>query len=87
MRILYFIAAIVQLVCWIMVLVQIFKHQQIALGIVGIICGIVAFVYGWMKSGEWGIRNIMLVWTLAFVAQIATGAMLGPEIWGIQPQP
>ena len=87
MKILYILLTIVNLVCWIMVLVQIFKHQQIALGIIGIICAIVAFVYGWMKSSEWGIRNVMLAWTAGIIGQIIIGSLAGPGTWGIRPTP
>lgn len=83
MMILYWLLAVVNLVCWIMVLIQIFKHDQIALGIVGIICGIVAFVYGWMKSAEWGIKNIMLAWTGSIVAQFIVGMLAGPVMFGV----
>ena len=74
---LYYIAALGSLVCWILVLVQMFKRQQIALGIIGIICSIVAFVYGWIKSKEWGIMNIMLAWTACIVLMILFGALAG----------
>jgi hypothetical protein len=77
MIILYYLALVGQLVCWILVLVQIFKRQHIALGVVGIICGIVAFIYGWIKSREWGIMNIMLAWTACLVLQILFGALSG----------
>ena len=77
MIILYYLMSVVALVCWILVLVQIFKHQQIALGIIGILCPIVAFVYGWIKAREWGIKNIMLGWTAAIVLQILFGALSG----------
>ena len=72
---LYYLAGLGAFVCWILVLVQIFKRQQIALGIVGIICSIVAFVYGWIKARDWGIMNIMLVWTACVVLMILFGAL------------
>jgi hypothetical protein len=67
-----------------MVLIQIYQHQKIGLGIVGIICGLVAFIYGWMKSSEWGIRNIMLAWTGSIVAQIVVGMIAGPVMFGVR---
>ena len=77
---LIYLAGIVQLVCWIIVLVKIFQAGNIGLGIVGIICGLVAFVYGWMKSNELGVQKVMLVWTIALVAQIALSVMFGPQM-------
>jgi len=58
---------IVSLVCWILVLVAAFKNGSIALGIVGIICWPVIYIMGWVKSGEWDVQKIMLVWTIAMV--------------------
>ena len=85
--VLYWLLAVVNIVCWIMVLIQIFKHQQIALGIIGIICGIVAFVYGWVKASEWGIRNVMLAWTGSIVAQIIVAMIAGPSNFGVRATP
>ena len=87
MMVLYWLLAVVNIVCWIMVLIQIFKHQQIALGIIGIICGIVAFVYGWVKANEWGIRNVMLAWTGSIVAQIIVAMIAGPSNFGVRATP
>jgi hypothetical protein len=71
------IVGLISFVCYIMVIMQMFQHNQAGLGVaclVGfILCGIgvlFAFIYGWMKSSEWNINNVMLVWTAAFVAEL-----------------
>ena len=68
------VAGIGSLVCYIMVLVQMFKHENTGLAIACIVLifcvgigGIIAFVYGWMKAGEWDIKNIMIAWTACIV--------------------
>ena len=80
------------LVCLILVLIQMFQHDETTMGIVCIVttflCGIgalITFIYGWTKSGEWGIQNIMLAWTGCIVVglflqvvAIATGVALMP---------
>jgi hypothetical protein len=71
---------IVQLVCWIMVLIKIFK-DNIALGIVGILCGLFAFIYGWVKVNEYGIKKMMLVWSLALVGYLVLGVAGGFEAY------
>jgi hypothetical protein len=41
---------------------------------------LIALVYGWMKSSEWGIAKIMMIWTGAIIAGIicrAIAAALG----------
>src|SRR5207244_2318083 len=52
------VAGIASLVCFVMVLIQMFQHGQTGLGIACIVlifCGVgglIAFIYGWMKSTE-----------------------------------
>jgi hypothetical protein len=35
--------------------------------------GLVAFVFGWIKSSEWNAKGIMLIWTIAIIAGIVLG--------------
>jgi len=58
---------LVAFVCWILVLVAAFKNSDIVLGVVGIICPLVIFIMGWVKSAEWNVQKIMLVWTIATI--------------------
>lgn len=76
-----------------MVIVKMFQNGQTGLGIaciVLVLCAgigaLIAFVYGWIKSGEWDIKNIMLAWTGAIVLNIlltilgyASGAIALPH--------
>ena len=70
------IAGIASLVCWIMVLIKIFQNAGVGLGILGIVCGIFALVYGWIKAAEWDIKNIMLIWTIITVVSIVLQVIL-----------
>ena len=72
--ILLFAAGIVSLVCWIMVLIPIFK-ENVGLGILGIICGLFTFIYGWVKAKEYNIQKVMLIWTIATVVTILAQIM------------
>jgi hypothetical protein len=61
------------LVCFVLVLVQMFQRGRTGLGIASVVllpcCGLgalIAFVVGWMHAAPWGIRNVMIAWT-AFV--------------------
>lgn len=54
------------LVCWVMVLIKIFK-DNVGLGILGIICQLFAFIYGWVKAAEYGVKKIMLYWTILLI--------------------
>ncbi len=76
------LAGLVGLVCFIMVVIQMFQHGSTGMGIlcaVLFLCcglgGLIAFIYGWIKAREWNITNLMTVWTVAFVIGIAAGAI------------
>ena len=68
--ILALIAGLVSLVCFILVLIKLFQTEGVLLGILGLICSIYAFIWGWMKNEEQGIRQIMIYWTAAIIAGI-----------------
>jgi hypothetical protein len=82
---LYLVALVVgigSLVCFVLVVVEMFKREQTGLGIACIVLifcgigGIIAFVYGWIKANEWGLQKIMLAWTVCLVVGIAVNVML-----------
>jgi len=62
------------LICFIMVVIEMFKREQQAMGvvcIVGIFCGIgslIALIFGWVKAKEWNISKLMTIYTVCFVA-------------------
>jgi hypothetical protein len=70
-----YIAGGVSVVCWIIVLIRMFKESALK-GILGLICGIYAFIWGWMNSGA-GLKNVMLLWTLAIILGFIGGAIGG----------
>ncbi len=72
------------LVCFILVLVQMFKREKTGLAITCLVlflcCGIgylIAFIFGWIKNKEWNITTIMLVWTVCWIMYII-GYILNP---------
>jgi hypothetical protein len=76
------VAGLGSLVCYVLVLIKMFQNGQTGLGIACIVLllccglgGLIAFVYGWIKAGEWGITNIMMIWTVFVVLNIASGIM------------
>lgn len=68
------LASIVSIVCWIMILIKIFK-RNVGLGILGIICGLFTFIYGWVKVKEFDCKKVMVIWTVAFVVTLIAQAM------------
>ncbi|HXT60721.1 MAG TPA: hypothetical protein VN699_18925 [Pirellulales bacterium] len=93
------ILGIGQLICLVRVIVEMFKRGETGMGIVCIalslctgIGGLIAFVYGWVKSSQWGLRTVMLVWTGCIVLQLVlvvvaliAGVLSGPILF--QPAP
>ena len=65
------------IVCWIMVLIQMFKNAGAVHGIIGILCSLYAFIWGWMNAGKLGIRNLMLAWTLILILYIILSIVFG----------
>lgn len=62
------------LICYIIVLIKQFQDGGVVQGIIGLICGLWTFIWGWMNAGRLSIRNIMLIWTvLALLGGILTG--------------
>jgi hypothetical protein len=77
-----FVSGVGSFVCFVLVLVKIFQHNQTGLGIACIVllfcCGIgglIAFIYGWVKAGEWRITNLMTVWTVFFALNVVSGIL------------
>lgn len=75
MMIVSWLAAIVCIVCWIMVLLKMFPAEGPIKGILAIICGLYAFIWGWMNAARFNLKNIMLIWTVAILASIVASFM------------
>ena len=76
------LCGLVSLVCFIMVLVQMFKRGETTMGIVCIVTifccigGLIAFVYGWTKAAAWDITKIMIVWSGVILAQLVLSGLV-----------
>jgi hypothetical protein len=77
MGILLMLLVLVMIVCWVMVLIRMFKDAGAVHGIIGILCSLYAFIWGWMNSGKLGLRNIMLAWTALLILYIILAAAFG----------
>ena len=77
MAMLFYAAFVVSVVCWIMTLIQMFQKESVLLGILGIFCGIWAFIWGWMNTAKTGQKNIMIAWSIAWIVTfIAQGSVM-----------
>lgn len=87
------IAGIVSLVCFVLVVIQMFKNNQTGLGIATIVllfCGIgqlLALVMAWVKSAEWNLRKVAMIYTASMVVGIVCwGAGYGMLIATMLPE-
>ena len=51
----------------IIVIVNIFKRAGVGLGILSIFCSPFTFIWGWVKAGEYGIKKLMMWYTILLV--------------------
>lgn len=65
------------LICWIIVLTKLFPAGGPLLGILGILCGLYAFIWGWMNAGQQGLKKIMQIWTACIVVGIVLNVVVG----------
>jgi hypothetical protein len=63
-----------------MVLIKMFQDAGLLHGILGLICGLYAFIWGWINADRVGIKNIMMIWTLLGIISIVLGFVGGFSI-------
>lgn len=68
---------LVCVVCWIIVLIKLFQENGVVHGILGLICWLYTFIWGWMNATRLNIKNIMLIWTLLLIVTIVVNYMSG----------
>jgi hypothetical protein len=71
------LALIGSVICWILVLIKIFQNDGALKGVLGLICSLFAFIWGWMNAGRLGIKNIMMAWTVLLILYAILAAMGG----------
>lgn len=63
--------------CWIMILIKMFQNEKPLIGILGILCGLWAFIWGWMKASTLGTKKLMMIWSVCFVMSIIGNILYG----------
>ena len=72
-----YVVSLGSVICWILVVVKMFQSEGALKGILGFICWIYAFIWGWMHQDKLGVKNLMLIFTLLIIASIVLGVMSG----------
>jgi len=81
--ILYIVVLLADLIVAIMVLVKLFQNEGALKGILGFICMLYTYIWGWMNAGRLNIKNLMLIWTaliiVLIILQVVTGGMMAMQ--------
>ena len=83
MSILLILILLANIACFIMVLIKLFQDKGALHGILGLICSLYTFIWGWMNAGRLNIRNIMLIWTVIIILQVILNAVFGASMAGM----
>ena len=71
------LVGIATIVCFIVVLIKLFQNEGAGKGILGLICGLYTFVWGWQNASRLNIKPIMLAWTVLCLVGIVLRIALG----------
>jgi hypothetical protein len=79
--------SVASIICFIIVLIKLFQNEGALKGILGLICGLYTFIWGWMNASRLNIRNIMMIWTVLIILCIIINVMTGgfSYSWGRPP--
>ena len=68
-------------ICLIIVLIKLFQAEGVGKGILGLICGLYSFIWGWKNKDQHNLQTVMTIWTilLAIVGVLAVIAVLNTE--------
>jgi hypothetical protein len=64
-------------ICFVIVLIKLFQNEGALKGILGLICGIYTFIWGWLNANRVNIKTIMLIWTVLILLAIIINAITG----------
>jgi hypothetical protein len=64
------LVGLVNLAVFIMVLIKLFQKEGTLKGVLGLICALYTFIWGWMHATELNIKNYMLIWTGLIILSI-----------------
>ncbi|PYS72563.1 MAG: hypothetical protein DMF73_07990 [Acidobacteria bacterium] len=65
------------IICFIIVLIKLFQENGVLHGILGLICGLYTFIWGWINATRLNIKNIMVIWTLLIILSIIVNVTTG----------
>jgi hypothetical protein len=76
MVIVSYLLSAVDFVVGILVLIRLFKKEGVLKGILGIICMLYTFIWGWMHHKDENITTLMWVWTAIIIISIIVSGIV-----------
>lgn len=64
------------LVCFVIVVIKLFQQKGALHGILGILCALYTFIWGWQNAGSLNIKNIMMIWTALIVVGLGLNGVI-----------
>ena len=69
-------------VAGLVVLVKLFQKEGILKGILGLICMLYTYIWGWQHAKEENITNLMWIWTGVIILSVIVAAVFGGSAAG-----
>ena len=82
MGMLFGLVSLANLVVFVMVLIRLFKAEGALKGILGLICGLYTFIWGWINATKENIKNLMVIWTALILLSIVLQVVVGGSMMG-----
>lgn len=79
MAIVSILLSVVALVCLIFVVIKMFQEKGALHGILGLICGLYALIWGWQNADRLDMRNVMMAWTAIIIINIIVSVIAQPS--------
>lgn len=79
-QILSIVAGLGSLICFVIVLIPLFREKGVLHGILGIICGFYPFIWGWMNVTRLSLRNVMLAWSACMALGVVCNTITGMQM-------
>lgn len=87
MQIVIWLVILAMVVVQILVVVKMFQNAGALHGILGLICGLYAYIWGWMNSSKLGIKNLMIIWTVLIILVFILNILFGASMAASYPVP
>ncbi|MCM3872172.1 MAG: hypothetical protein ND895_15925 [Pyrinomonadaceae bacterium] len=69
----------------IIILIKLFQNEGALKGILGLLCGLYVFIWGWMNATRLNIKNLMIIWTILIILACVVNGMTGGFSYGTMP--